>query len=153
MPFQNVLLMKESAEYHASSPSPPRHQCCYSVTQFSIRFLDCMPGFPILFQLLELAQTHVHQVSDAIHHLILCCSLLFLPSVFPGIRVFSSKSALHIRCPSTGASASASVLLMNIQGRFPLGLTGLILLSKGLSRVFSSTTIQKHQFVGARPSS
>ena len=87
------------------------------------------------------------------NHLILCCSLLFLPSVFPGIRVFSSKSALHIRCPSTGASASASVLLMNIQGRFPLGLTGLILLSKGLSRVFSSTTIQKHQFVGARPSS
>ena len=49
---------------------------------------------------------------------------------------------------STGASASASVLPMNIQGRFPLGLTSLItLLSKGLSRVFSSTTVQKHQFL------
>ena len=52
-----------------------------------------------------------------------------------------------------GASASASVLPMNIQDWFPLGLTGLIsLLSKGLSRVFSSTTVQKHQFFGAQPS-
>ena len=49
-----------------------------------------------------------------------------------------------------GASASSSVLLMNIQGWFPLGLTGLIsLLSKKFSRIFSSTTIQKHQFFGA----
>ena len=52
---------------------------------------------------------------------------------------------------SSGASASASVLPMNIQGWFPLGLTGLILLSKGLSRVFSITTVQKHQFLGAQP--
>ena len=53
---------------------------------------------------------------------------------------------------SLGASASASVLLMNIQDWFPLGLTDLIsLLSRGLSRVFSSTTIRKHQFVGAQP--
>ena len=53
---------------------------------------------------------------------------------------------------SIGASASASVLSMNIQGWFPLGLTGLIsLLSKGLSRVFSSTTVWRHQFFGAQP--
>ena len=51
---------------------------------------------------------------------------------------------------SIGASALARVLPMNIQGWFSLGLTGLILLSKGLSRVFSSTTLQKHQFVGAQ---
>ena len=52
-----------------------------------------------------------------------------------------------------GVSASASVLPVNIQGRFPLGLTGLIsLLSKGQSRVFSSTTAQKHQFFGTQPS-
>ena len=52
-----------------------------------------------------------------------------------------------------GASASASVLLMNIQGWFPLGLTGLIYLhSKGLLRVFSDITVQKHQFFGAQPS-
>ena len=55
---------------------------------------------------------------------------------------------------STGVSASASVLPMNIQGWFPLGLTGLISLqSKGLSRVFSNTTVQKHQFFGAQLSS
>ena len=68
--------------------------------------------------------------------------------IFPSIRVFSSELALHIRCvQSIGASTSASVLPMNIQGLFPLGLTGLIsLLSKGLSRVFSNTTDWKHQF-------
>ena len=54
---------------------------------------------------------------------------------------------------STGASALASVLTMNIQGLFPLGLTGLIsLLSKGLSRVFSNTTVRKYQFLNAQPS-
>ena len=54
---------------------------------------------------------------------------------------------------SIGASASASVLLMNIQGWFPLGLTPFIsLLSKGISRVFFSTTVWKHQFFGAQPS-
>ena len=54
---------------------------------------------------------------------------------------------------STGASASASVLPMNIQGWFPLGFTGLISLkSKGLSRVFSCTTIQKHPFFDTQPS-
>ena len=56
-------------------------------------------------------------------------------------------------CIGALASASASVLPMNIQGRFPLGLTGLISsVSKGLSRVFSSTIIQKHQFFGSQPS-
>ena len=72
--------------------------------------------------------------------------LLLLSSIFLSIRVFSSESALHIRWLhiSIGASASSSVLPMNIQGWFPLGLTDLILQSKGLSRVFSSTTIQNH---------
>ena len=83
------------------------------------------------------------------NHLIFCCPLLLLPSIFPSIRVFSNKSVLHVRWPKY--SASASVLPMNIQGWFPLGLTGLILQSKGLSRVFSSTTIQKHQFFGTQP--
>ena len=80
--------------------------------------------------------------------------LLLPPSVFPSIRVFSNESVLHIRFPNFGASASASVLPMNIQDWFPLGLTGLIALqSKGLSRVFSSTTVQKHKFFGAQLSS
>ena len=66
--------------------------------------------------------------------------------------VFSSGSALHIRWPM-GASASASVLPMNIQDWFPLGLTGLISMpSKGLSRVFSSSTVWKHRFISSQPS-
>ena len=85
------------------------------------------------------------------NHVILCRSLLLLPSVFPSIRVFSNESVLHIRGQSIGASASASVLPVNIQDWFPLGLTGWISLkSKGLSRVFSNTTVQKHQFFGAQ---
>ena len=58
-----------------------------------------MPAFPVHHQHLEFAQTHVHLVSDASNHLILCLPLLLLPSVFPSIRVFSSESALRIRWP------------------------------------------------------
>ena len=58
--------------------------------------MDCsLPGFPVYHQLLELSQTHVHQVGDAI----LCCPLLLLPSIFPCIRVFSSESVFLIRWP------------------------------------------------------
>ena len=85
------------------------------------------------------------------NHLILCRPLLFLPSVFPSIRVFSNELVLCIRQSKYGASASASVLPMNTQDWFPLGLTGLSsLLPKALSRVFSSTTIWKHQFLSTQ---
>ena len=81
------------------------------------------------------------------NYLILCCPLFLLPSIFPNIRVFSNESALHIRWQSIGVSASTSVLPMNIQDWSPLGWTGWISLqSKGLSRVFPNTTVQKHQF-------
>ena len=87
------------------------------------------------------------------NHPILCYPLLCLPSIFPSIRVFSNESALHIRWPKYWSSASASILLMNIQDWFPIGLTGLMSLqSRGLSRTFSNTTVQKHQFFGAQPS-
>ena len=85
------------------------------------------------------------------NHLIICRPLVLLPSIFPSIRVFSSESALHIRWPEYWSLAS--VLPMDIQGRFPLGLTGLISLqSQGLSGVFSNTTVEKHQFFGTEPS-
>ena len=59
--------------------------------------MDCStPGFPVLHQLPEIAQTHVHQVGDAI---VLCCPLLLLPSVFPSIGVFSRELVLRIRWP------------------------------------------------------
>jgi len=84
--------------------------------------------------------------------LILCRPLLLLPSVFPSIRVFSSESALCIRWSKNWSfSFSISPLPMNIQEWFPLGLTSLISLqSKRLSRVFSNTTVQKHQFFSAQ---
>jgi len=84
-------------------------------------------------------------------HLILCRPLLFLSPISPSIRVFSSESVLHIRWPNIGVSASTSVLPMNIQDWFPLRWTSWISLqSKGLSRVFSNTTVQKHQLFGAQ---
>ena len=87
-------------------------------------------------------------------HLILCHPLLLLPPIPPSIRVFSNESTLHMRWPSIGVSASTSVLPMNTQDLSPLGGTGRISLqSKGLSRVFSNTTVQKHQFFGAQLSS
>ena len=86
-------------------------------------------------------------------HLILCRPLLLLPSIFHSIRSLLVSWLFTSGSQSIGASASASVLPMNIHGWFPLGLTGFIsLLSKGLSGVFSSTTIWKHQFFGTQPS-
>ena len=85
------------------------------------------------------------------NHLILWCPLLLLPSIFPSIRVFSNESALRIGGQSIGISASTSVLPMNTQDWSPLGRTGWISLqSKGLSRVFSNTTVQNHQFFGTQ---
>ena len=84
------------------------------------------------------------------NHLILCYPLL-LPSIFPSSRISSNESVLHITWPKYWSVTSVSVIPMNIQGLFPLELTGLISLqSKGLSRIFSNTTIQKHQFFGAQ---
>ena len=88
------------------------------------------------------------------NHLILCHPLLLLRSISPSIRVFSNESALHISGQSLRVSASTSVLPMNTQHWSPLGWTGWISLqSKRLSRVFSNTTVQKHQFFGAQLSS
>ena len=72
-------------------------------------------------------------------------------SVFPSIKVFSNESVLHITGQCIGVSVSASVLPMDIHNWSPLGWTGWISLqSKGLSRVFSNTTVQKHQFFGTQ---
>ena len=76
---------------------------------------------------------------------------LLPPSIFPSIRVFSSESILRIRWPKYWSFSFSTVLPMNIQDWFPLGLTGWISLqSKGLSRVFSNTTVQKRQFFNAQ---
>ena len=84
------------------------------------------------------------------NHLILCCPLLLL-SIFPSIRVFSSESALCIRWPKYW-SFSFNISPSNEHpGLISLGWTGWISLqSKGLSRAFSNTIVQKHQFFGAQ---
>ena len=114
--------------------------------------------FPLSFtnsrSLLKFMSTESMVLSN---HLICYHPFRLLPSIFPRIWVFSKESVLHIRwtdsSQSTGASASAWVFAMNIHGWFPLGLTGLISLkSKGLSRVFSTTTFQKHQFFSSQSS-
>ena len=85
------------------------------------------------------------------NRLILRYPLLLLPSIFPSIRVFSNESTLHIRWPKYWSFSLTSVLPMNTQDWSPLGWTGWISLqSKGLSRVFSNTTVQKHQFFVAQ---
>ena len=81
------------------------------------------------------------------NHRILCPHLLLSLSIFPSIRVFSNESVLPIRWSKYWRLASASVLPVNIQNWFPLGWTGRICWqSKGLSRVFFNTTVQKHEF-------
>ena len=111
--------------------------------------MNCsMPGLPVQHQLLEPTQTHVHWVSDAIqpsHPLSSPSPPALNPSPHRGL--FQWVSSSHQVAKASGASASASVLPMNIQDWFPLGSTGLISLqSKRLSRVFSNNTVQKHQF-------
>ena len=81
------------------------------------------------------------------NHLILCHPLPLLLSIFPSIKIFSNESAVYIRWPKYEVSASTSVLPINTQDWFPLGWTVWISLKyKGLSRVFCSSTVQKHQF-------
>ena len=88
------------------------------------------------------------------NHLILCRPLLLLPSIFPSIRVFSYDSALCIRWPKYWSFSFNISPSNEHQDWSPLGWTGWISLqSKGLWRVFSNTTIQKHQFIGTQLSS
>ena len=87
------------------------------------------------------------------NHLTLCCPLSSCPQSFPASGSFPMSWLFTSGGQSIGTSASASALPMTIQGWFPLRLTDLISLQyKGLSRVFSSTTVWKHQFFGAQPS-
>ena len=114
--------------------------------------LQYIPGFAVRHQLLEFTQTHVHRVGDAIQpsHPLSPPSPPAPPSLpasgsFPMSQLFTSGGQ------SIGVSASASVLPMNTQDGSPLGRTGWISLqSKGLSGVFSNTTVQEHQFFSSR---
>ena len=137
-------------------PEPNSTQCSCSDAQSRPTLCNpmdySMPGFPIHHQLPEHAQTHVHRVSDAIQP----SHLLLSPSP-PAFNLSQPSGPFHMSQffasggQSTEVSASASVLPMNIQDWLPLGWTGWISWqSKGLSRVFPNTTVQKHQFFSAQ---
>ena len=101
-----------------------------------------MPGFPVHLQLPELDQTHVHGVGDAIQPSLPVIPFSSCPQSFPTSGSFPMSQFFTSGGQSIGASASASVLPISIKDRFPLGLTDLISLqSKGLSKVFFSTTV------------
>ena len=109
--------------------------------------MDCnTPGFPVHHRLLELPQTHDRPTISS--YVVAFSSHL---QSFPASGSFLMSQFFTLGGQSIGVSASASALPMNIQGWFPLGWTGWISLeSKGLSTVFSYTTVQKHQFFGAQ---
>ena len=144
-------------------PHPPHffsHDCnqCSSVTQSCPTLCDSTEcsttGFPVHHQFPELAQTYVHQIGDAIqpsYSLLSPSPPALSLSQHQGLFQWVSSS---YQVASIRVAASASVLQMNIQDWFPLGWTGWIFFqSKGLSRVFSNTTVQKHQFFGYQLSS
>ena len=128
-------------------------ECCCSVAKLCLTVTpwteahQASLSFTISQSLLKLMSI---ESKMSLNYLIFCCSLLLLISIFPSIRVFSSKLALHIRWPKYW-SFSFSISSSNAYW-LPLGLTGLTFLSKGLSIVFSSTTVWKHQFLGTQPS-
>ena len=106
---------------------------------------------PVPHHLLMFAQVHVHCISDAIQPSPDVLFSFCLQS-FPASETFLMSQLFASDDQNTGASASATDLTITSQGWFPLGLTGLIFLqSKGLSNVFSSTTVRKHQFFGSQP--
>ena len=132
------------------------HNCYCLVSQLCQTLWDPIvfstPGFSVLHHLPEFLKFMSIESVMPSNHLICCHPLLLPPSIFPSIRVFSDESVLHIRWPKYCISASTSVLSMNIQDWFPLGWTSWIpLQSMGLSRVFSNTAVQKHQFFSTQP--
>ena len=129
-----------------------------SVTQSCLTLCDPMncstPGLPVHHQLPEFTQTHAHQVGHAIKPSHPLSSPSPPAPIPPSIRVFSNESILRMRCPKYWSFSFSIVPSKKSQGWSPSEWTGWISLqSKGLSRVFSNTTVQKHQFFGTQPSS
>ena len=127
---------------------------CCSVAQLCLTLcnsMDCgMPGFLVLHHLPEFAQTHVHWLSDAIQPSVTSFSCT---KSFPATGSFPMSQLFTPGSQSIGVSGSASISPVNIQDWFPLVWTGWISLqSKGLSRFFSNSTVQKHQFFVVQPS-
>ena len=151
-----LCLALQSNKLCLNQPSWGLDGGCCSVAQSCPTLLDPMdcstPGFPVLQYLLEFAQTHISRVSD--DYLTISPSVSPIsscPQSFPASRSFPMSQLFISSGQSTEGSASTSVLAMNIQDWFHLGWTNWISLqSKGPSRVFPNTTVQKHQFSGTQ---
>ena len=132
--------------------------CCCSVAKSCLTFCNPMnrstPSLPALHCLPKFAQIYIHWVGEDIQPFSSSVTpFSSCPQSFPASGSFPTNQLFASGGQSIEASASASVLPMIIQGWFPLEFTGLISLqSKGLSRVFSTTTAEKYQFFGAQPS-
>ena len=128
-----------------------------SVTQLCPTLCDPMnrstPGLPVHHQLPEFTQTHVHRVSDAIQPSHPVVPFSSCPQSLPASESFPMSQLFSWGGQSTGVSALASVLPMNTQGWSSEWTGWISLQSKGLSRVFSNTTLQKHQFLSIQLSS
>ena len=140
--FWSTVLLPSSVQYSSVAQSYPT--LCDPV--------DCStPGLPVHHQLLEPTQTHVHWVSDAIQPSQLVVPFASRLQSFPALGSFQISQLFTSGGQNIRISASASVLPVNIQDWFPSGWTSwMSLQSKGLSRVFSNTTVQKHQFFSAQ---
>jgi len=130
--------------YNVVVQSPSHSRLCYPT--------DCStPGLPVSHGLPEFAQVHVHRIGDDLQLSHPLDALFSCVRSFPALGSFPVSQLFASDAQNTGISASA--LPGDIQGWFPLRSTSLIsLLSKGLSGVFSSTTVQKHKFFGVPPS-
>ena len=131
--------------------------CWCSVAQSCLTLsdpMDCsMPGLPVPHCLLELAQVLFIASVMISSHLILQCILLLLTSIFPSTRDFSNESPVHIRWPKYWNFNFSISPSSEYSSWSPLRSTGLVsLLLKGLSGVFSSTAVQRHQFFSILPS-
>ena len=126
-----------------------------SVAQSCLTLCNPMnPSLAVHHQFLEFTQTHVHRVGDAIQPSYLLSSTSLLASIPPSIRVFSNESTLHMRWPKYW-SFSFSISPSNEHPELiPLRMDRMDLLAvQKLARVFSNTTVQKHQLFGAQLSS
>ena len=127
----------------------------------SIQSLSCVQLFvthglqhirlPFITNSWSFAQTHVHQIVIPSNHLILCCPLLLLLSIFPSIMVFSIESVLHIRWPKYWSFSFSISPSNEYSGLISFRMDWFIsLLHMGLSSVLSNTIVQKHQFFGTQ---
>ena len=143
--IQSEVSQKEKHQYSISSVQLLSRVQLFGTPRTAVH--QASLSFTISWSLLKLMSIESGTPSN---HVILCRPLLLPPSIFPSIRIFSHESALHIRWPKLWSFSFSISPSSEYSGWFPLGWTGLI--SKGLSRVFSNTTLQKHQFFGAQPS-